>query len=131
MHVISFVPGSFYQYSNIMARHEESVIEMRGAFTAEQKRFYGDYFKRYNSYLCALCRQCPPTRIPDDMLYQRFNNALLDVRPNPLYVHENFRYKFFRCIFRYAPIPVKDYCLAKFMRLPEYSEEIALETALA
>ncbi|KAI4469103.1 short-chain dehydrogenase/reductase family 9c [Holotrichia oblita] len=115
VHVISFVPGSFYQYSNIMAKHDESAIEMRTAFTAEQKKFYGDYFKRYNSYLSALCRQSPPVKIPDDMLYQQFNKVLLDVKPNPLY----------------APIPIKDYCLTKFMRLPQYSEEAALENALA
>ncbi|KRT81452.1 hypothetical protein AMK59_5249, partial [Oryctes borbonicus] len=105
--VISFIPGSFIQHSNIMAKHDENVLQMQTDFTSEQKKFYGDYFKRYNSYLGALSRQNPPVRIPDGGLYENFGRALLDTRPKAVYINESLKYKIYHVIFKYAPTTIR------------------------
>lgn len=114
-----------------MAKHDEHVYEMSSAFTVEQQRFYGDYFKRYNAYLNSISGQNPPLKIPDPALYRKFEEALLVTKPKPIYIHENMKYRIYHTIFKYAPTAIRDFFVVKFMQLPEYREDRFVPDGLA
>lgn len=129
--VVSFVPGSFVQNSNIMARHGEHLLEMQSAFTNDQKKFYGDYFNRYNSHLSSISRQNPPIKIPDSALYEKFGRALMETNPRAMYLNENLRYRIYHTIFKYTPTVIRDFFVVRFMQMPEYTTEAFVPDALA
>lgn len=118
--VITFIPGSFTQHSNIMSKQVENVYEMHSAFTGEQLYFYGEYFKRYNSYLALLTGPAMPRKIVDSGMYEIYERALLDEFPQAKYVNEPFRYTFYHTLFRITPFWLRDYLVCKFMKMPEY-----------
>lgn len=105
-----------------MCKQVDNVYEMHSAFTPEQKCFYEDYFKRYNSYLSLLTGSTNPKRIEDEKLYEVFEGALLDERPRRVYLHEPWRYTFYYTLFRLVPFRVRDYLVCKFVKLPEYTD---------
>lgn len=121
--VITFIPGSFTQHSNIMAKQVENVYEMRSAFTPEQLDFYGDYFKRYNAYLALLSAPSLPKKIDDSELYDVFEKTLLEITPKAKYVHEPFRYTVYHTLFKIMPTKIRDYLVCRFMKMPEYIPE--------
>lgn len=127
--VISFIPGSFATQSNIMARQVDNAYEMRSAFTTEQEEFYGDYFRRYNTYLSYLMVPSVPKKIDDPNMYDVFERTLLDVVPRYKYVHEPMRYTVYHTLFKYTPVSIRDYLICKFIKMPEYipDESIASE----
>lgn len=118
--VTTFIPGSFTSQSNIMSRQVDNVYEMHSALTSEQRSFYEDYFKRYNAYLSLLTGPLMPTKIEDDKLYRVFDGALLDDRPERIYVHENWRYTLYHALFRIVPFRIRDFLVSKFMQMPEF-----------
>lgn len=89
--VVNFVPGSFIMQSNIFARQQEYADEMRGQLTQDQWEFYEDYFTRYNNVLRRLDQYRQPGVIEDDGLTKLFGRALLEVNPQTVYVHQNWR----------------------------------------
>lgn len=104
-----------------MSKHVDHVYEMQKNFTGEQKAFYGDYFKRYNSYLTLLSGPQNVKKIQDPKLYNIFECILKDVSPKAEYVHEPLRYKLYHILFRYCPTSVRDYVITKYyMAMPEY-----------
>lgn len=119
--VISFVPGSFAQHSNIMANQVENCYEMHSSFTSEQKEFYEEYFKRYNSYLSVISGPRVIKKIDDPSMYKKFDKALLEVPPKSLYIHEPFKYSIYHILFKYTPVSIRDYLVTKFMQMPEYT----------
>lgn len=123
VNVIKFVPGSFVTQSNIMARQVASSFEMNAAFTSEQRLVYGPYFRRYNNYLTSLSGERFPVKIQDPEMYKTFDKVLLDVEPKSTYVHEPWRYCIYHCLFKYTPVPVRDYLVTKFMMMPDYDEK--------
>jgi len=120
VYVITFIPGSFIQHSNIMANQLENCSEMFNCFTEEQKNFYGDYFKRYNLYLGAISAPKELKKICDPPLYRQFENILLDVPPKTVYIHEPFKYTVYHMLFKYAPVRARDYLVTRFMQMPDY-----------
>lgn len=118
--VIKFVPGSFVTQSNILSRQVDKFYEMQSNFTLEQRDFYGDYFKRYASYLSLLKSPELPQIIQDTKLYETYETALTEIRPKSLYVNETLRYKFYHYAFRLMPTYVRDVCVKYFMTMPEY-----------
>lgn len=120
--VVTFIPGSFVQKSNIMARQVEYVYEMHSAFTEEQKDFYNDYFKRYNTYLTHFSGPSMPTKIEDPSLYDVFESTLLAVSPRAKYVNEPWRYKFYHLLFKSTPTLFRDILVHRFMQMPEYQQ---------
>ncbi|KAH1007873.1 hypothetical protein HUJ04_005053 [Dendroctonus ponderosae] len=125
--VVTFIPGSFTTESNIMSRQLQNVQDMHDNFTEEQHRFYSEYFKRYNIYLSFLTPPSEPQKIQDENLYKTFENALLDEQPSWLYKHEPWRYTFYHILFKYSPVPLRDYFITKFMQMPEYKPAISME----
>lgn len=127
--VITFIPGSFANQSNIMARQIDNAYEMRSAFTSEQEEFYGDYFRRYNTYLAQLTVPAVPKKIDDTDMYEVFEKTLLDVVPKYKYVHEPMRYTVYHTLFKCSPTSIRDYFICKFIKMPEYmpDETIAPE----
>lgn len=120
--VISFIPGSFINQSNIMSSQVEHCFEMHNAFSLEQRNFYGEYFKRYNSYLSVLSGSKSVSKIDNPKLYRKYEGALLDLNPKAIYVYESINYSIYHTIFKYSPVCVRDYFVTKFMRMPEYRE---------
>lgn len=126
--VIMFIPGSFTQHSDIMAKQVENVYEMRSSFTSEQLDFYDDYFKRYNAYLSLLSASSLPKKIEDPELYDVFEEALLEISPSAKYVHEPFRYTIYHTLFKITPTKIRDYLVCRFMSMPEYNSETKIST---
>lgn len=89
--VINFIPGSFIMQSNIFARQQEHVKEMRKQLTDEQLRFHGDYFNEYNNYLLQLDQYRKPGLVEDVALMKLFERALLEVNPHSIYINQNWR----------------------------------------
>ncbi|XP_071053295.1 retinol dehydrogenase 7 [Onthophagus taurus] len=118
--VLTFVPGSFVHRSGILGRQSTFADEMSEAMTQEQKKFYGDYFQRYNMYLNSIPTPQCPEKIDDANLYELFELALTDVNPKSIYLNEPWRYKFYHAIFRFSPCFIRDYFIVKFMAMPEY-----------
>lgn len=119
--VITFLPGSFAQNTEIMARQIENVYEMHSEFSQEQLDFYDDYFKRYNSYLGMLSKPKPLEKINDPKFYSVFERALLETDPCIKYVHEPLRYKFYYNLFKITPVRIRDFLVVKFMKMPQYA----------
>lgn len=120
--VITFIPGSFVTQSNIMSRQVDKFYEMSSNFTREQTEFYGNYFKRYASYLSLLQSPDNPKIIQDTKLYETYERCLLELRPSAKYVNETLRYKFYHYAFRLTPTFLRDVCVNYFMRMPEYEQ---------
>lgn len=119
--VVSFVPGSFPFQSNIMLKQHDHSEEMRSAFTSEQEKFYGIYFKKYNSYLCAISAMIKqPGKIYMKDLYENFENALIAQNPKALYIVEPMRYKYYHFFFKYSPYFIRDYLVNKFIMMPAF-----------
>lgn len=127
--VTTFVPGSFITQCNIMSRQVDNVYEMFSAFTDEQRNFYEDYFKRYNSYLALLSGPSSPKKIVDENLYKKFEGALLDAKPDRVYVCENWRYTFYHTLFKIVPFRIRDFLVCKFMQMPEFSAETKISAS--
>lgn len=96
---------------------------MQANFTEEQKEFYGDYFKRYASYLSLIQGPELPKIIQDTNLYNTYEKALKHIYPRAKYVNETFHYKIFHNIFKYSPITIRDHLMNYFMNMPEYERE--------
>lgn len=123
VNVITFIPGSFVNQSNIMAKQTDKLYEMHTHFTTEQKSFYADYFKRYSDYLSMITGPKIPKRIQDKHLYKQFEMALKDVHPAGKYVNESYRYKMYHLLFSYCPTAVRDFFVLRFMQMPQYKPE--------
>uniref|UniRef100_A0A1Y1LKZ5 Uncharacterized protein n=1 Tax=Photinus pyralis TaxID=7054 RepID=A0A1Y1LKZ5_PHOPY len=119
--VVLFIPGSFITQSNIMGTQVENCLEMYNAFNKEQLEFYGDYFNRYNNYLNAIGGTRSIRKIIDSSLYEKFEKALLEWPPSPIYINESFRYGVYHTLFKCTPINVRDFLITKFMQMPSYS----------
>jgi hypothetical protein len=118
--VIIFTPGSFVSESNIMARHPEHVHEMHRAFNREQRAFYEEYFQRYHAFLLGIPIPKVPKPLDNHTLYRKFEDALLLESPKHAYKVEPFRYAFYHFLFKISPVPLRDYFVLKFVKLPEY-----------
>lgn len=127
--VTTLIPGSFTTQSNIMAKQVDNVYEMFSAFNSEQRSFYEDYFKRYNSYLALLSGPTNPKKIDDDQLYEAFEGALLDEKPQRIYICESWRYTFYHTLFKIVPFRIRDYLVCKFMQMPEFKEETKISAS--
>lgn len=129
--VITFVPGSFVTQTSILSKQVDKFYEIQSNFTLEQKEFYGDYFKRYATYLSQLRSPETPCIIHDTLLYETYERALTDVNPKSTYVNETLYYKAYHLMFRYAPTSARDFFIKRFMRMPEYEEDVKEKDLIA
>ncbi|XP_030371125.1 D-beta-hydroxybutyrate dehydrogenase, mitochondrial [Scaptodrosophila lebanonensis] len=118
--VINFVPGSFVMASNIAARQQDQAFEMFAAFNEEQRNHYGAYFKEFNTYLRILSGFKAPNQFQDEQLLSKFRDALTSRHPKALYIHEPWRYKIYRWLFRLCPTPLVDWLAVQFCAMPSY-----------
>ncbi|XP_011212654.2 retinol dehydrogenase 7 [Bactrocera dorsalis] len=118
--VINFVPGSFVQFSNISARQQEHAKVMFDAFSDEQRQFYSAYFRQFNNYLKVVSGFKSPNQFHDTILLDKFKAALTDSIPQAMYIHEPWRYKIYRFLFRFCPTPIVDLLTVRFCALPTY-----------
>lgn len=122
--VVNFIPGSFVMTSNIVGAHAQQSDLQRRAMSADQWRFYGEYFERYHGFLSFL-RGPPEPRSWDDAngerVMQMLEATLLEKRPRAVYKLEpNWRYCVYHWFFGWTPMPVRDYLIEKFMSMPVY-----------
>lgn len=127
--VTTLIPGSFTTQSNIMSKQVDNVYEMFSAFSSEQRKFYEDYFKRYNSYLALLSGPTIPKKIQDQKLYKEFEGALLDEKPQRIYICQNWRYALYYSLFNIVPFRIRDILVHKFMKMPEFQAENDISTS--
>ncbi|XP_013119309.1 D-beta-hydroxybutyrate dehydrogenase, mitochondrial [Stomoxys calcitrans] len=120
--VINFIPGSFVTSSNISARQQEHAKAMYEAFNQEQREFYAHYFKRFNDYLTVISGFKPPNAVNDLDLLNKFKDSLTSSQPKAMYIHEPWRYKFYRFLFRVCPTPLVDWLCVKFCAMPTYRQ---------
>ncbi|XP_066996327.1 estradiol 17-beta-dehydrogenase 2 [Anabrus simplex] len=118
--VITVIPGSFAQQSNILSRQRTYMLEMQKEMTSEAQEFYGDYFFRYNEYLCGLSSQRDPEELNDSDLYHMYEDALLSQYPQPHYEHGPLRYTIYHFMFKYSPIWLRDKLVLRFMQMPQW-----------
>ncbi|XP_037952996.1 D-beta-hydroxybutyrate dehydrogenase, mitochondrial-like [Teleopsis dalmanni] len=118
--VVNFIPGSFVMASNISARQQQHAEHMWEDFTAEQRVFYGSYFKKFNDYLKILSGFKAPNQVQDEALLLKFQEALTNTNPKALYIHEPWRYKLYRVLFRICPTPIVDWLTVNFCAMPTY-----------
>lgn len=122
--VVSFVPGSFTQQSNILARQSRYFDAMKSAMSEEARNFYGDYFDRYINYLLPLAQKISPRAVENPQIYETFEGALLDRYPSIMYKCEPWRYFFYYTLFKITPSYVRDRLVVKFIRLPNWRGKI-------
>ncbi|KAK9874844.1 hypothetical protein WA026_005660 [Henosepilachna vigintioctopunctata] len=90
--VVNFIPGSFITQSSILTNQMKYAYEMHENLSKEQKTFYGDYFKSYNTYLSFLSTSSEPKKVEDSKLFELFEDALLNTSPKTIYRNEPWRY---------------------------------------
>lgn len=120
MEVVNFVPGSFVMDSNIAARQQQHAQQMQLAFDEEQRVYYGTYFQKFNEYLSILSGFKPPNKVKDNVLLEKFRDAIINAQPAALYIHEPWRYKIYRWLFGICPTPLADWLAVKFCAMPTY-----------
>lgn len=120
MEVVNFVPGSFVMDSNIAARQQHHAQQMLLAFNEEQRVYYGKYFQKFNEYLSILSGFKPPNKLKDDVLLDKFKDAIINTQPAALYIHEPWRYRIYRWLFGICPAPLADWLAVKFCAMPTY-----------
>lgn len=97
--------------------------EMEESFSEDHKQFYGTYFKEFNAYLSHVSSVKKPLKpIEDDVLYKKFNEALLSCDPKFRYKHEPWRYFFYYNAFHITPTWIRDYLMKKFLKFPEFKK---------
>lgn len=112
--------GSFVQHSNIMVRQPEYARAMEEAMTPDDHQFFGDYFRRYNEYLCAIPTQGRPVPLPDDKIHSVLEEALLSKCPYSSYTNETPRYKWYHFMFKISPAWLRDRLVKRFIKMPEF-----------
>ncbi|TDG52336.1 hypothetical protein AWZ03_001166 [Drosophila navojoa] len=120
MEVINFVPGSFVLESNIAARQQQQAQQQLEAFSAEQLAYYGSYFKAFHEYLSMLSGFKRPNQLQDEALLAKFKDALTNAQPKTLYIHEPWRYKVYRWLFKLTPAPLTDWLVLRFCAMPSF-----------
>ncbi|EDV90796.1 GH14332 [Drosophila grimshawi] len=118
--VVNFVPGSFVLDSNIAARQQQHAQQMLDGFNEEQLAHYGNYFHRFNEYLSILTGFKQPNQLRDDDLLDKFKDALTNKQPHSLYIHETWRYRIYRWLFKITPAPLTDWLTVQFCAMPNY-----------
>ncbi|XP_064535543.1 D-beta-hydroxybutyrate dehydrogenase, mitochondrial [Drosophila montana] len=120
MEVVNFVPGSFVLDSNIAARQQQQAQQMLQAFNAEQLDHYGLYFRAFNEYLSILGGFKKPNQLQDAVLLDKFRDALTNAQPETMYIHEPWRYRIYRWLFKLSPAPLTDWLVLKFCAMPSF-----------
>lgn len=130
--VVNFVPGSFVGTSNIAAAERQHADEQRASLTAEQMRFYGEYFERFHMYLAALSGERQVREYDDNAtsgegrMMGVFEAALLERRPRTMYRNEpSWRYRVYHWLFDWSPTVVRDWLVVKFVQMPIFNAAAA------
>ncbi|KDR22689.1 hypothetical protein L798_12823, partial [Zootermopsis nevadensis] len=118
--VISFIPGSFFQHTSILAKQQEYAKEMEEAMTPVDCKFFGDYFRRYNEYLSGMPTPRKPLPLQEEKLYSMLEHALLSKYPCPHYECATPRYRYYHFLFKTSPTWLRDYLVQRFMQMPEF-----------
>lgn len=116
---VSFIPGKFFASSNLIAMQTKNAETMKKSLNEEQVIFYGDYFDRVNNALSYISG-VNEVKMIDSVIIEKFDGALLDAPPRPIYTWEPLRYHLYHALFKIAPQGIKDWLVVKFLDLPEY-----------
>lgn len=120
--IINFIPGSFFMSSNLISNQQQYYKQMKSSFTAEQLKFYSEYFERLNNFLKLFSINKDPVVINDAGLLETFHKTILDVPPKAIYKHEPWRYTFYHFLFKISPIFIRDKLMIKFASLPRFQK---------
>ncbi|XP_012266232.2 retinol dehydrogenase 7 [Athalia rosae] len=126
--VVCFIPGSFTQESNILAKQSDHFEAMNSSMTEEAKNFYGDYLKRYEQYLAGMSREMLPRMLQQPNLYHQFDRALMDDCTRAVYKCEPWRYTFYHLLFWLSPTYIRDRLVERFMMMPRWKATDSLST---
>ncbi|XP_031825632.2 SDR family oxidoreductase shroud [Nomia melanderi] len=125
--VVSFIPGSFFRESSILARQAEHFEAMRNSMTDEARNFYGDYFTSYSRYFGSVAQPGNLEKLTDPGIYEAFEGALLDKHPSTVYKHESWRYFVYHALFKITPTCVRDLLIKKFVQMPPWRKNVPCE----
>ncbi|XP_014232131.1 estradiol 17-beta-dehydrogenase 2 isoform X1 [Trichogramma pretiosum] len=132
--VVAFVPGSFIMESGLMRSQIKQFSEMHRSMKPEVQSFYntGGYFDRYTDYLSAISKipDNKPRPLENPKVYQVFDSALLDEKPNAIYKCEPMRYQMYHTLFKYLPTFMRDKLVERFMQMPAWNPSIRQVKAL-
>ncbi|XP_066599031.1 estradiol 17-beta-dehydrogenase 2 [Prorops nasuta] len=121
--VVSFVPGSFAQESNILAQQGKYFNAMKATMLEEATAFYGDYFQRYAQYFSQFSKATEPKQLENSLIYEKFYRALVDKYPSLTYKCEPWRYFFYHLLFKMTPTYLHDKLIESFMMLPRWEDK--------
>lgn len=124
VNVVNFIPGKFWKSSNLMSQQTEHFSEMRKNLSNEQLKFYGDYFERFSNILSYISGE-KEIQMVDTVVVNKFDEALLDSPPEPVYLWQPLRYLVYHKLFNMAPQGISDWLTLKFLDLPEYDSSKA------
>lgn len=82
---------------------------------------YKDYFLEYNKYLINLGTP-KLMKIQDRHLYDLFNDALLNVKPDTFYCYWPRRFRIYNFLFKITPVTFRDRLVIKFVNMPEWKQ---------
>jgi 3-hydroxybutyrate dehydrogenase len=122
--VVNFVPGSFATSSNIAASQSIYAGQMKNALNDEQLNFYGDYFKRFNSYISMFSGEKEPQMLVDTNILETFEEALTDNPPKARYICAPMRYQIYHFLFKITPTTISDWLVEKFTKFPKYNRAL-------
>lgn len=123
--VINFIPGSFVMQSGILKRQKKYGEEMWECMDEEQKEFYGDYFREYNSYIGAVSDLASDDVVEVDYrIISAFKQAITAQNPKRRYLVEPLRYKIYHNLFELVPdTAFRDQLIKRFVSMPEYKKK--------
>lgn len=124
---VNFIPGKFFDKSNLMARQTEQAAIMRKQMNEEQVKFYGDYFDNLNGYLSYVSGKNDVVMV-DSVIIEKFDEALLDSPPKPMYMWEPLRYLLYHKVFNILPQGIVDWLTIKFLDLPKYDPSKSIKS---
>jgi 3-hydroxybutyrate dehydrogenase len=119
--VVNFIPGSFFGNSNLVSSQLKHASTMKQSLNKEQLEFYEDYLDRLNMHLAAISVEREPQLLQDQRIIEKFEDALLQLNPNPVYKSEPMRYKFYHFLFNYMPFLLHDWLVDRFVLLPKFT----------
>lgn len=118
---VSFVPGGFVSFSNIISSQNTHDHAMLQHLNDEQKCFYEERILALSSYLeAATSHGAQYDSLKDENIIETFFKALTEGDPKELYKVESWRYMCYYNLFK-LPLPeaTRGWLIKKFLNFPE------------
>lgn len=113
--------GSLVASTAIAEKQKQHFEEMKESMNSERWLYYGEYFEKLSNYLGMLSFPKPADSMKDTVIMEKMLAAILDQEPDPLYLHQPWRYAFYHTLCGIAPMKIRQWLVEKFLEMPKPS----------